>query len=123
MSDVNVSALGRGVDLLRSIVTDWDGLTQQLDGLTREHGEAHARLTALEQQHRDLQESHERQRQERDEGERALADLRVKHATLVDQHDELVRSHRELAERCDRILGDRDAAAGELEGLLRRLRP
>jgi hypothetical protein len=62
-------------------------------------------------------------RRDREEGERALADLQAKHAALLHEHEELVRSHGELVERHASLREDRALAAGELEALLRRLRP
>jgi chromosome segregation ATPase len=124
MSDTKVDVLASsGVEVMRSVVADWDTLSRQFDSLSREHGESRARLAALEQQHRDLLGSHEHLRRAREEGEHALADLQAKHAALLHEHEELVRSHGELVERHASLREDRAHAAGELEALLQRLRP
>jgi chromosome segregation ATPase len=118
-----MSDMKGGVELMRSIVADWDALSRRFDGLSGEHRELSARFAALEQQHRDLVGGHEQLRRDREEDGRALADLRAKHATLLHEHEELVRSHGELVERHESLRNDRAHAAEELEALLRRLRP
>jgi DNA repair exonuclease SbcCD ATPase subunit len=123
MVELRVGPLRDVVDVVRSFVTDWDAFIRQVDTLTREHEQLRGRSEWLEKQLTDLQEAHERLRREHDEASQALNDLRSAHQTLLREHEEGSRAHHELRERYDALERSRIDAAGELEALLRRLKP
>ncbi len=123
MIDVNADRIASVVEVIRSLVTDWDGFIRQIESLTREHEQLRGRSEWQEQQLRELAESLERARREAEESARTLAELRAEHQTVLREHEDLLRSHRELCERSDGLRRDREYAAEELEALLRRLKP
>jgi chromosome segregation ATPase len=123
MVEVRIGPLREVVDVVRTIVTDWDTFIRQVDALTREHDQLRSRSEGLEKKLGDLQEAHERLRREHDEASQALGDLRSAHQTLLREHEEAARAHHELRDRYEALERNRLDAAGELEAALRRLKP
>src|SRR5262245_42165397 len=103
------ASLAQVVDLFRSVVADWDALVGRAERQDRQLDE--------------LQEALDLLRRESEERGRALAALQTEHQTLQHEHEALLQAHRELRERHESLRRDREVAAGELEGLLRRLQP
>jgi chromosome segregation ATPase len=123
MGETSPKGLAQVVELFRSAVADWDAFVKQLDGLTKAHDELRERTERQERQLRELQDSLDRLRRESEENGGALATLRTQHQALQHEHDTLLQTHRELRERHEGLRQDREFAAGELEALLRRLKP
>lgn len=123
MGETNPNSLAQIVEVFRSAVADWDAFVKKFDGLTRAHDELRERSERQERQLRELQESFELVRGESEESGRSLAALRTQHQALLNEHDSLLQAHRELRERHEGLRQDREFAAGELEALLRRLKP
>src|SRR5262249_6390742 len=123
MGEANPNGLTQIVELFRTVVADWDAFVKRFEGLTKAHEEMRERSERQERQLRDLQEGLERLRRESEEGERTLAALRTQHQALQHEHDALLQAHRELRERHESFRQDREFAAGELEALLRRVKP
>ena len=123
MVEIQVGPLRDVVDVVRSIVTDWDAFIRQVDTLAREHEQLRGRSESLEKRLSDLEETHERLRREHDENAQALTELRSAHQALLREHDEAVRAHHELRERYEVLDRNRLDTADELEALLRRLKP
>ncbi len=95
MEEIRVGPLREIIDVVRSIVTDWDGFIRQVDQLTREH----------------------------DDTAQALSELRSAHDALQREHADTLGAHHELRERYEALERHRLDAADELEALLRRLKP
>ena len=123
MVEIQVGPLRDVVDVVRSIVTDWDAFIRQVDTLAREHEQLRGRSESLEKRLYGLEETHERLRREHDENAQALTELRSAHQALLREHDEAVRAHHELRERYEALDRNRLDTADELEALLRRLKP
>jgi chromosome segregation ATPase len=123
MGETSPKSLTQIVDVFRSVVADWDVFVKQFDGLTKANDELRERSERQERQLLELQESFERLRQESEESGRTLAALRTQYQALQPEHETLLQAHRELRERHEGLRQDREFAAGELEALLRRLKP
>jgi chromosome segregation ATPase len=123
MVGTKLDDLRAAVELVRQLVTDWDGFVGAVEALTREHAELKDRYDRLLGHQQALQATLEGLRAAHEQKEQGLASLHAAHEALLREHEAQRGTLRLLQERCDAFQQDRLHATEELETLLRRLKP
>jgi chromosome segregation ATPase len=118
----DMGAVGEVVERVRALMDDWDRFTGIVEVQSRENDDLRSRCADLDAQYQASRNAQQTLREEHEQLNRVLIELRSEHQNLQAEHDTAQQKLHQLEKEHTAVLRDRQDVYEALESLLHRLK-